>query len=149
MDIHNTHCCAVGELAYIGHERSAPQTLRDICKTILEPYRSPYIPSPRNQAYRKPSAFYYFAAVSKHRARERGPRRKGRYGEELVNYIKLHNLGKVWQTEPRSNRGNHPGHMITVYMWAPDERALKAWWDKEKRRGKAVKRGQEPAVPVL
>jgi hypothetical protein len=51
------------------------------------------------------------------------------YGPEFAAYIKEHNLGALIETPGRWNRLNHPTHKVKVWVWAPSETSLTAWYN--------------------
>lgn len=48
-------------------------------------------------------------------------------GRNFVKYIKSNKLGDVVETKWRKNPNS--GHRIKVWVWAPNEKRLQAWWD--------------------
>lgn len=65
------------------------------------------------------AAFYIFSDV----VGQRNYTNNG--GETLAKFITDNNLGKVWETERRTNPNS--SHEIVVWVWAPDHAALWKW----------------------
>lgn len=52
-------------------------------------------------------------------------------GEKLAGYIKKNGLGTVVMTQ-RAKKNPNSGNMIKAWVWSPNERALRAWWTKNR-----------------
>ena len=53
------------------------------------------------------------------------------YGDKLAAFITENGLGSVLKTEQILNPDHGPNY-ITAYVWTPDNKALEAWWEKNK-----------------
>lgn len=51
-------------------------------------------------------------------------------GSKLASFIRKHGLGVIYETRPRTNPNSR--NRIQVWVWGPDERALKSWWKKNR-----------------
>jgi hypothetical protein len=59
--------------------------------------------------------------------------RGNRYGENFEEFIVTNGLGKVVRSaEAAPNHNYSKGHMIDVWIWTPDPKALWKWWAKNK-----------------
>lgn len=107
--LEDTTCCGLDEIDGLN---STPElTLKDIC---ADKY-----PSWEDDAMRH--AFILFTDVWS----------RGR-GRALAAYIKKHKLGIVIQT-PHLRKNPNSGNRIRVWVWAPNENNLKAWWKINKK----------------
>ena len=79
-----------------------------------------------SKLYGAPAAFYIFTGVVGY-TKSKG---KPRYGPEFANFISEHKLGTVTEAPARVNRTNHPTHLVKVWVWSPNYRKLKAWYNK-------------------
>lgn len=68
------------------------------------------------------SSFYVFSAAV-------GPGYPT-YGKMFYDFIKSNNLGEVYESPTRPNKAWHPDHENQVYIFMPDQTALRAWWEK-------------------
>ena len=66
-------------------------------------------------------SFYIFSAPSFQK-----------YGANFASFIKEHKLGKVWGSRTIMNRAFHDGRSNKVWIWTPDTKALRSWWDANK-----------------
>lgn len=55
---------------------------------------------------------------------------QGTRGVEVAQYIRKHKLGVVRKMPPTVN-GN-TGKTLTMWVWAPDKKAFRAFWQKNK-----------------
>lgn len=159
MEIENTRCCAVDEIADLSSHASAEEAMYAFCGELVDrggdgytaedrwydnhPGRyvdGRYVPGaepPANlresKAICKPSGFYTFTGVVKH-TRGGQPTQNGQYAPNFAKYIIKHKLGSVVESRPAANRCNHPDHIVKVYVWHPNERNLRKWW-RNKQNG--------------
>jgi hypothetical protein len=113
MYIEDTQCCAMREIAELSQHRTAEDAMMGFCKAHIGYYPSLF------------SAFYIFTGVVK----QPGPY-QSKYGPEFASYIKRNKLGIVTESVTRSNRVNHPDHLVKVWTWATSQRGLEAWCKK-------------------
>lgn len=115
---------AIGDLSYCDGPEDA---LRRICKNALGKRRPAYFAGICDE-YNKLTSFYVFSA---------GPE-DSRYGNDWQNYgtsfaayIKRHKLGKISTPGRFQNARYHAGHTCQAWIWAPDQKAVVAWWEKD------------------
>lgn len=119
MDIREMNCCAFNEIHDLRSCRTAQVAMQVFCQLTLQAlfgFDTQHI-----------GAFYIFTAVVKSTPRDGTA---GAYGANFAKFITKNNLGVVVQTGVRDNRRNVPNHSIRGWVWAPNEKRLKAWWKK-------------------
>ena len=142
MVIRSTGCCGVQELQYISSHPTPQEVLKDLCDRMRKPAKTT-----AEQHYAlsgKPHGHYIFTGVIRHRKGEGAPTQDGKYGPNLMAYIRQHNLGTVVESAEGPNRVNHPTHIIKVWVWTPAPRMLQAWY--EANYGKRSKTAERPSV---
>lgn len=117
MHLQQMGCCAFNEIKLLGTSRSAPEAMKEFCQQALG----------TGFAKVKLGAFYIFTAVVKTRARGDLAASKG-YGANFAKLIEDEGLGEVVITMARTNRKNVPGHTIQGWVWAPNDKNLRAWY---------------------
>ena len=113
MTLEQMGCCAFNEIRHLSQHRSAPEAMREFCRQTFQEFAPGW----------KVGAFYIFTAVVKGGT-------AGTYGENFAKLIEKNKLGEVVVTMVRTNRRNAPSHHIQGWVWAPNEKNLKAWWRK-------------------
>lgn len=103
-------CCGVYEMD--GLCRSATRTLIDVCYERYDNGGDDFDDP-------KKSAFIIFTDVVRY----------GR-GVRLAKYIKMNKFGKVYATKARTNPNTRC--KIKVWVWSPNDKNLKKWWNKHK-----------------
>lgn len=58
---------------------------------------------------------------------------KLKYASEFAKFIRRNKLGVLKASPPRANILNHPHHIVKCWIWCPDVKALKAWYNKHYR----------------
>lgn len=120
MDVMTTPCCALniieGISEYEGHPEEA---LLEVCENVQDTH---------GDLLSELRAFYIFTAVLKEKER---PRTR-RYGPELRDYIRRKGLGHVTESLSRMNRTGAPNHLVRVYIWTPNARAVSRWYAQRK-----------------
>jgi len=110
-------CCGVRELASIARTEPA-QTLKDLCE-----HRRSF-----DYYYNKPEGFNTDAfRTGSYIFTEAGVRSK--YGKKLKQYIEDNALGTVTAAPPFKNRNT--GRKITLFVWAFDYNAIRAWYERK------------------
>jgi hypothetical protein len=121
-------CCAVDEIQDLADHETPESAMRELCREL---WGGPY-----GRVHTKPQAFYVFTGVLRHTRladfADLPCPREGKYGPNFKKFILANKLGKVVQTVTRNNRRNHENHFLKVYVWAPDEDKLRAWWAANK-----------------
>lgn len=70
------------------------------------------------------SSFYLFTAAV-HSAT-----RGSNYGTAFADFIKAEGLGEVWESPIVKNEAFHTDRWNQIWVWRPDVKAVRAWWDK-------------------
>lgn len=131
MDLNDTNCCAVMEMAHISENEGPEEVIREVCESVWgDSYYDPEWDDPPSQ--NKPQAFYTFTGVVGYKKGSDDEGENTDYAPKLAAYIRRHKLGIVTESPARYNRTNHPDHKVRVYVWAPSARKLKEWWNKRK-----------------
>lgn len=55
---------------------------------------------------------------------------KIKYASEFASFIKKNDFGLLRSCPAKSNRLNHPNHMVKCWIWCPNIPKLKAWYTK-------------------
>ena len=105
--LQDTTCCGLDEIE--GLEGSPEETLLHVCE---EKYDIGWGDGAKH-------AFLMFTDTTK----------SGR-GKQLAEYIEKHGLGYVDKTR-KARRNPNTGNYVSVWIWSPNEKALKKWWKKE------------------
>lgn len=115
MQLVQMGCCAFNEVRDLHSHRGAPSAMKAFCQQTFTQF-----------AYRRIGAFYIFTALVKTTDGTRYA--VGTYGDSFANFIIKNKLGDVIPTMVRANRRNAPRHHVKGWVWAPNEKNLKAWW---------------------
>lgn len=128
MYIDETQCCAVMEIGNLQDHKTAKEAMLVFCRQELfdDPYSCYY-----REDSAKLSGLYTFTGVIKHTDRSRVPL-NGKYGPAFATLIRRNHLGRITESISARNRRNHPTHVIRVWVWAPSERNLRQWYNKNK-----------------
>lgn len=105
--LRETSCCGLDEIEDLGE--GPEQTLLDVCEDKYGQW-----------GMDSKQAFLLFSDAVKY---GNGPR--------LAKYITDNNLGVVYATT-RARMNPNSGNNIKVWVWGPNERALRAWWKKNR-----------------
>ena len=134
MDLNETNCCAVMEMAHISDNDGPEDILRELCSDIWSEnsYYDPEWDDPPSS--NKPQAFYIFTGVVKYKPDSEDDGDDVDYAPRLAAYIRRKKLGVVTESPARYNRTNHPDHQVKVYVWAPSARGLRAWWTERRQK---------------
>jgi hypothetical protein len=123
-----TASCAIQEISSLSSHPSSLDAMVDFCQQNLINYGSVKYGSTiamRDTIY----SFYLFTcAVSK----DGGPYfyEGFNYGPNFARFIKENDLGSVLESEVKVNEAYHSDHANQVFIWSPNLKALRAWWDK-------------------
>lgn len=139
MDINGTSCCALEELENISDMGSPEEILEEICGRA---YEKDFYGFYDDEKVLKSSAFYVFTGVVGYRD---GENLDVDYGPNLAKFIENHGLGVVVESPARYNRVNEPTHRVKVWVWAPSDRKLKAWWKDYKTKKEAERESKRKA----
>lgn len=92
------------------------QEIINICDTAGRPEFAAYAASEEN------AAFFVFSSITNGKTGGKSP------GTELAEFIEANGLGTVVKSGPSKN-GNTK-NKLTMWVWTPDKKALKAWGNK-------------------
>lgn len=119
----NPGCCAIDDIFELSLHVGDPEgAMKTLCKAVRS----------YNGTLRLP-AFYIFSGVERCTGDKYDdddyiePDQLG-YGSEFAAYIRKHRLGVLRESPARKNRLNHETHIDKVWLWAPSELRLNAWW---------------------
>ena len=115
MQLVQMGCCAFNEIRDLHSHRGASSAMKAFCQQTFTQF-----------GFRKIGAFYIFTAVVKSTSSDRYG--VGKYGDNFAAFIAKNKLGNVTPTMVRTNRRNAPSHHVKGWVWAPNEKNLKAWW---------------------
>jgi hypothetical protein len=135
MEIHETACCALMEMAHISdHEGDAEEVMKEMCEQLDPELGSPidsYNDGPPKGITLVIPGHMIFTAVVGYTTNddEEGYGVKPSYGPNLAKFIKKNKLGAVVESPIQVNRVNHPTHKVRVYVWTPNAKNLQKWWN--------------------
>lgn len=124
MQLYDTHCCAFQEISGVSYGDPL-DLMKSFCGQALNEtprYRSQY--ANVGTLY----SFYIFSDVSYSRGAVTN-------GHKFAAFIKENKLGQVITTPAVSNRAFHDDHSNVVWIWMPNVKNLKAWWQAEQAKG--------------
>ena len=127
MQMIKTQSCAVQEIACLSSHSSAENAMKDFCKqNFSSPVRFGCVIGKRDTLY----SFYLFTAAIVRSY-------DGPYGTNFAKFIRYHKLGEVWESPKIVNSAFHPDHANQVWIWMPDVKALRKWWDNQVQGAKS------------
>lgn len=138
MQIYATQCCAVRELADLSAHETAHEAMEEFCRQLWR-YNLDTLTA-------KPSGFYTFTGVIRH-TDGTAAMTNFTYGPNFAAFIRKNKLGKVSVSHAATNCVNHPTHVVRIWAWCPDEKALRAWY-KKNQTPKEVKAKKATAFPA-
>ena len=112
--------CACYEIDGLSNHRSGEDAILAFCKQQLG--------TPTITASKFKSQLKFTNVVPAHYVFTAGPETSNKYGSNLAKYIEEHALGAVVTLPPRLNLKHHPATTCQVWLWAPDQKALEAWY---------------------
>lgn len=135
MNLYKTQCCAIQEIGGLSYHADAEDAMIAFCKQVFVGKVKFGTANARSGTI---YSFYLFtAAVGEHY--------RVSYGSNFEEFIKENGLGKVWASPKIKNLAFHSDHSNQVWIWMPDYKALKEWWEakleanKPKAKAKAKK----------
>lgn len=136
MEMQNTSSCAIQEIVNLKHGKDAKSNMFSFCQQNLLPGICKFF-SARNGDLAPLTAhgenifcFYLFTANVEYAT----------YGQDFAKFITDHKLGKLITTEALPNVAYHGGGKCQAWIWTPDAKALRAWYEAEKAARKAAKK---------
>jgi hypothetical protein len=136
MEMRNTSCCAIQEIAELRQHETAQEAMFAFCRQniVQKPkFQNPKVdPAPIEARGGEIFCFYLFTANVD----------AGQYGQNFAKFIEDNKLGTVVTTEPRSNRAYHGEQRCQAWIWTVDQAAIKAWWAENKVKA----RGETPSL---
>ena len=122
-----TQCCAIQEIDGLSSHRTPEAAMKNFCTLVFtKPVKFGGTTAGANTLY----SFYMFTAAIKPTISP--------YGNKFAAFIREHKLGEVLETKQVRNSAFHPDRAGQVWIWTPDQEALKAWWDTNKGGGAQV-----------
>lgn len=119
MDLLSTKCCAVQEIYGLSSGGGPEQALKTICKGAFSSGARYYTLSGE---IGKLYTFYWFSQPVY------GQPNHQSYGYAFAEFLRKEKLGEVLESQPKKNAAFHPDHSNVMWIWAPDQAAVKAWW---------------------
>lgn len=133
----NNACCAVEDIHNLADSASAESAMRDFVQEHISAsggYYSYYnrcttpseleVEIPGHVIFTEVVGFQ--TAAGKKRVRRAYEPKTNGYGKKFAAYIKRHKLGSVVASAVTKNHVNHPDHLVKVYVWTPDIKAVEA-----------------------
>jgi hypothetical protein len=114
MNVNHLGCCGVREMANIMGQDPA-LTLKRLCEPRYVVWERGVMFEPAN--FRTGSFIFTEAGT------------RSKYGRALRQYIEANKLGTVTAAPPFKNRNT--GRKITLFVWAFDYAAVKAWYERK------------------
>jgi hypothetical protein len=142
MELRGMSCCTLQEISNLGTgSNSGKEAMEKFCSIVWgKSRRNAYnsLIANNNSLY----AFYVFsspvyAGGGSGYGYYGGRPANYNYGDEFAKFIRDNKLGKVVETDAELNEAFHQDHKAKVWVWAPDQQAMKAWWKTQ----------QEPVAP--
>lgn len=112
IELHDTKCCAVGEINNLSHSLGPLGALVDLQESLRKGYVH-YFKGKTNHL--KP--FIVFTGVVTRVIPDHASRRLDNYGQAFADYLVSNGLGTVTQTPPQLN---WTGNDVVVWVWCPD-----------------------------
>ena len=124
LSFHKTQCCAIQELSglqdYSWDNEGSKRIIDDFCSHVFsEGVRFGGTIGIDNTTY----SLYLFTAALRSKLDNTS------YGPRLASFIRDNKLGKVIGSPSISNEAFHPGRYNKVWLWIPDVRALRIWYE--------------------
>jgi len=136
MEMQNTSSCAIQEIVNLKLGKDARSNMLSFCQQNLLPGSCKFFSARNGDAApliaggENIFCFYLFTANVEY----------AHYGQDFAQFITDNKLGKLITTEALPNRAYHGGGKCQAWIWTPDPKALRAWYDTEKAARKAAKR---------
>lgn len=134
LNLETLACCAVVEMGDIQYFKTPTSALKALCKASA-PATSRWGEYNDDTADWIPglqlSSFYTFSGIEE--VKGGNVNRRGvpvGYASKLAAFIRENRLGTVAASPARTNRLNHPTHVVKVFLWTPAKRNLEAWYKK-------------------
>jgi hypothetical protein len=140
-------CCAIQEICELGDYLDGREAMLEFCRQIsgneydynnVDSWGSPKYVSSGKVC---PAAFYIFSAVEAcdwDDDEDDPPVVQTKwYGRNFAAFIKENKLGTVVRGPRRFNH-NYRTHQVRVWIWAPDKKALQAWYSAERENGSKI-----------
>lgn len=131
-------CCAVAEIYDLnGHLGDSKAAMLDLCE---HQSNKPF------STEKEFSSLYIFSGVERFLKKPEKPRRgappwevqdwevmcRQKYASKFAKFIRENKLGRLVSLPAAPNTLNHPKHMVKVWLWAPDKKALLKWYQANK-----------------
>jgi hypothetical protein len=138
----NLHCCGLQEIDDLQSHDSPKEAMEDFCSATLS--KNMYTGRITNNM----GNIYIFSGVERvsnakiktYKNGQAEPETLGwvdpvkiKYASEFAAFIRRNKLGVVKESPARSNRLNHPNHMLKCYIFCPDGKAISKWFLQNNR----------------
>lgn len=118
MNFNKTGCCAIQEIVQLSGHIDPLTAMESFCKqNFAAPPRFGGAIARNDALY----SFYLFTAALGGYNRA--------YGEQFATFIEEHKLGEVWASPAIRNNAFHEDHANQVWIWMPDVKHLRVWWN--------------------
>lgn len=127
--------CMWKEICYISSHPNARAAMIEFCKQQRElreerDYRMVY---GLGLSKSLPNLYAFSAVVGyKKSSYKESPENKPLYGPNFAKFIEKNKLGRLIETWDGLINRNHPNHKVKIWLWNPDQKALSAWWNKNR-----------------
>lgn len=127
LEYYNTHCCALEEIDKLANFDGDPkEAMISFCKSNLGRPVEWKIRMSSGDFGAKDAlySFYFFTAAVYGK--------KVSYGHQFAKFIEENGLGNVVTTPVMANMAFHTDHGNQIWIWMPNVKALKKWWEENK-----------------
>lgn len=133
MYLSKTACCAIQEISGLSETKTGEEAMVLFCQiSIQKPVKFGVFTANKDALY----SFYMFTAAV--------GREYPEYGHGFAEFLKKHALGDVWESPALTNKAFHRDHANQVWIWMPNNEAVRSWWKLYQERDLTV-----VAVPVV
>ena len=126
IQIKETSNCAIADIDGLSCYRDPEKAMEDFCKLSFSP-KPKYCGTESENDNQQLFSFYLFSAAVHNK-------RRPTYGTRFAKFIEENELGTVWASSIERNLAFHKDHSNQVWIWHPDTKAVKAWWNKRRKK---------------
>lgn len=151
MEILKTSCCAIADInGLAGYSKQPEKAMDQFCKLQLaQRVRFGGGVGLPDQIY----SFYMFTAAVWTPEQKKKYKEdwgyyydRGDYGDSFAAFIKENDLGSVWESDLVVNEAFHPDHGNKVWIWTPNLKNLRKWWDSYQEKSKPKSKSKTKAA---
>jgi hypothetical protein len=130
MEMFSLADCSIQQIHELKVHATGEEAMVAFCKlNLAKPVRWKL----ENAMYaKKLYAFYVFSSPLS----LNGTYTHGKYGANFRKFIEDNKLGTVWESPAVKNDIFHPDHANRIWIWMPDNDAVRAWWEKKQKEVK-------------